>query len=257
MELTIALPLKNTLEEAGQQVMFMGRFFRNICRRGFEWDEFIRQCYMIGYKTFPLAAITGFIVGFVITLQSEPVMKEFGAQSFIPKMVSISLVREISPVIIALIAAGKIASGIGAELGSMQVTEQIDAMEVSGANPVQYLVVTRILACIVMLPLLTIMADALGFIGSFVGLNLGSHVSAYLFFNKAISAVQFGDFLPAVIKTFFFGLAIGFIGCYKGYNSGRGTESVGVAANAAVVNASLWIIVLDAMAVQLTTALGY
>ncbi len=257
MEAATTNPIKSVFEEAGQQVLFMLRFFRNIFRLDFEWAEFVRQCYMIGYRSFPLVAITGFIVGFVITLQSEPVMKEFGAVSFIPKMVSISLIREICPVIIALISAGKISSGIGAELGSMQVTEQIDAMEVSGANPIQYLVVTRILACIVMVPLLTLMADALGFAGSYLGVNLTNSMNAQLFFYKAFSSVEFGDLLPAVIKTVFFGFAIGFIGCYKGYNSNRGTESVGIAANSAVVNASLWIIFIDAIAVQITTALGF
>ncbi len=252
-----AAPYKGILEEAGNQVLFMFRFFRNIFRFDFEWEEFIRQCYMIGYKSFPLVGITGFIIGFVITLQSEPTMKAFGAESFIPKMVAISLIREICPVVIALICAGKISSGIGAELGSMQVSEQIDAMEVSGANPVQYLVVTRILACIIMIPLLTLMADALGFAGSYLGVNLSNHVSPTLFFSKAFSSVEFGDLLPAFFKTIFFGFAIGFIGCYKGYNSNRGTESVGIAANSAVVNASLWIIVIDGIAVQLTNALGY
>lgn len=250
-------PLKGIFEEAGNQVLFMGRFFRNLFRWNFEWEEFIRQCYMIGYRSLPLVAITGFIIGFVITLQSEPTMKAFGAESFIPKMVSISLIREISPVVIALICAGKISSGIGAELGSMQVSEQIDAMEVSGSNPVQYLVVTRILACIIMVPLLTLIADAVGFAGSYAGLNLSQRVSPVLFFNKAFNSVEFGDLLPAFFKTIFFGFAIGFIGCYKGYNSNRGTESVGIAANSAVVNASLWIIVIDGIAVQLTNALGY
>lgn len=252
-----AIPFKSVFEEAGNQVLFMYRFFRNLFRLNFEWEEFMRQCYMIGYRSLPLVAVTGFIIGFVITLQSEPTMKEFGAESYIPRMVAISLIREISPVVIALICAGKISSGIGAELGSMQVSEQIDAMEVSGSSPVQYLVVTRILACVIMVPLLTILADAVGFLGSFTGLNLTEDVSTILFFNKAFDAVEFGDLLPAVFKTIFFGFAIGFIGCYKGYNSNRGTESVGVAANSAVVSASLWIIVIDGIAVQLTTALGY
>jgi len=257
MAQTTTTSYKGVIEEAGNQVHFMNRFFRNIFRMNFEWNEFVRQCYMIGYKSFPLVGITGFIVGFVMTLQSEPTMKAFGAESYIPKMVAISLIREICPVIIALICAGKISSGIGAELGSMKVSEQIEAMDVSGANPIQYLVVTRILACIFMVPLLTLISDGLGLLGSWAGVNVTGDVSGVLFFNKALSSVAFGDLLPAVIKTIFFGFAIGFIGCYKGYNSDRGTESVGVAANSAVVNASLWIIVIDGIAVQLTNALGY
>lgn len=245
------------LASVGEQVSFMGSFFRNIFRKGFEWDEFIRQCYLIGYRSFPLILITGFILGFVLTLQSLPTLKSFGAQAFIPSMVSISVVREIGPVIIALICAGKISSSIGAELGSMKVTEQIDAMLVSGSNPMQYLVVTRILACTLMIPLLTLMADAVSLIGGFIGNNITGHVSLVLYFNKATGALMFSDLFPATIKTIFFGFTIGFIGCYKGYHSGRGTESVGLAANSAVVSASLWVIVLDAVAAQLTSVFAY
>jgi phospholipid/cholesterol/gamma-HCH transport system permease protein len=239
------------------QVRFMGSFFRNMFRSGFEWGEFIRQCYLIGYKSLSLCGITGFILGFVMTLQSEPTMKEFGAVSFVPAMVSISVIREIGPVIIALICAGKVASSIGAELGSMKVTEQIDAMEVSGASPMQYLVVTRILACTLMIPILTLMADALALVGGWVASNINQKVSWSVFFTKAFGSLIFSDLIPAFIKTIFFGFAIGFVGSYKGYNSDRGTESVGVAANSAVVSASLWVIVLDAIAVQLTSVFAY
>jgi phospholipid/cholesterol/gamma-HCH transport system permease protein len=242
---------------AGNQVIFIGRFFRNTFRKDFEWNEFIRQCYIIGYESFSLVGITGFILGFVLTLQSEPTMRDFGAVSFVPSMVAISVIREIGPVIIALICAGKIASSIGAELGSMKVSEQIDAMEVSGANPIQYLVVTRILACIIMIPLLTLMADALALVGGFAASNISNKFTLTLYFSKAFSSLSFSDVIPAVIKTIFFGFAIGFVGCYKGYNSDRGTESVGVAANSAVVSASLWIILLDAVAVQMTSVFAY
>jgi phospholipid/cholesterol/gamma-HCH transport system permease protein len=257
MDKTATNPLRELLISAGDQVYFLSSFFKNIFRLDFEFEEFFRQCYNIGYKTIPIVAVTGFIVGFVITLQSEPTMQAFGAESYIPRMVAISIIREICPVIIALICTGKIASGIGAELGSMQVTEQIEAMEVSGANPIQYLVVTRILACILMVPLLTILADAMGLIGGYAGINLGSKVSPILYFNKSFNTVAFTDLLPAVAKTVFFGFAIGFIGCYKGYNSKKGTESVGQAANSAVVSASLWIIFIDGVAVQITNAFGY
>jgi phospholipid/cholesterol/gamma-HCH transport system permease protein len=243
--------------EIGNQVAFMRAFMRNTFRSGFEWTEFVRQCYIIGYESITLVGITGFILGFVMTLQSIPTMKAFGAVSYVPSMVAISVIREIGPVIIALICAGKISSSIGAELGSMKVTEQIDAMEVSGANPIQYLVVTRILACIIMVPLLTIMADSLALAGGFFGSNIDSHVSAVLYYSKAFSSLAFTDLLPSVIKSVFFGFAVGFVGCYKGYNSNSGTESVGLAANTAVVNASLWIIVLDAIAVELTSIIAY
>src|SRR6476660_5664099 len=189
--------INNVLEETGNQMQFMSGFFKNIFRQGFEWNEFLRQTYIVGYKSLSLVGITGFILGFVLTLQSEPTMKAFGAESFVPSMVAISIIREIGPVIIALICAGKIASSIGAELGSMKVSEQIDAMEVSGANPIQYLVVTRILACIFMVPLLTVMADALALMGGYVGANLGNTVSLPLYFNKAFTSLSFADLIPS------------------------------------------------------------
>jgi phospholipid/cholesterol/gamma-HCH transport system permease protein len=245
------------LEDSGDQVIFLARFLRNIFRGGFEWSEFVRQCYEIGYKSFMLVGITAFIMGLVLALQLRPTLVDFGAVSMLPRTLAISIIREIGPVITAIICAGKISSGIGAELGSMKVTEQIDAMEVSGANPVQYLVVTRVLATTFMVPLLTLLGDVLGLFGGFLAINISGNVSALLYFNKCIASLQFTDLLPAVIKTILFGFVIGFIGCYKGYNSNRGTESVGLAANSAVVTASLWIFVIDAIAVQITSLLYY
>ncbi len=249
--------LSPILIDIADQTIFFKSFFRNSLKKGFEWDEFSRQSYIIGYKSVGIIALTGYILGFVLTLQSEPTMKQFGAVSFIPGMVSISVIREIGPVIVGLICAGKISSSIGAELGSMNVTEQIDAMTVSGANPMQYLVVTRILACIVMIPLLTIFADVIALIGGFTASNLNGDMSARLYFYKATAILEFSDLIPSLIKTVLFGFAIGFVGCYKGFHSNRGTESVGIAANSAVVTASIWIIVIDAIVVQITSVFVY
>jgi phospholipid/cholesterol/gamma-HCH transport system permease protein len=248
---------KKWLEGIGEQGVFFMRFFRNIFKGGFEWSELIRQCYEIGYKSMMLVGITSFIMGLVLILQLRPAMLEMGAESMLPKTLAVSYIREIGPVIIAIICAGKIASSIGAELGSMKVTEQIDAMEVSGANPLQYLVVTRILAAAFMVPLLTIIGDAIGLFGGFLALNFTDDISFSLYFHKCIASLEFVDFLPALVKTMFFGFAIGFVGCYKGFHSNKGTESVGLAANSAVVTASLWIFVIDAIAVQITSLLFY
>jgi len=248
---------KKWLESIGDQGIFFARFFRNIFRGGFEWSEFVRQCYEIGYRSMMLVGITSFIMGLVLILQLRPSLLELGAESMLPKTLAVSFVREIGPVIIAIICAGKVASGIGAELGSMKVTEQIDAMEVSGANPLQYLVVTRVLATAFMVPLLTLIGDAIGLFGGFLALNFTDDISFKLYFTKCISSLEFMDLLPAIVKTIFFGFAIGFVGCYKGYNSNKGTESVGLAANSAVVTASLWIFVIDAIAVQITSILFY
>src|SRR5689334_11419227 len=151
---------KNFLNEVGDITRFTGRFFKEFLRPRYEFAEFLKQCFNLGYQSLPLVALTAFIMGLVITIQSRPTLVEFGAEAWLPNMVSVSLVREIAPVISALICAGKIGSSIGAELGSMKVTEQIDAMEVSGTNPFKFLVVTRVLATTLMIPLLAILADA-------------------------------------------------------------------------------------------------
>lgn len=248
---------KKWLEGIGDQVEFFFKFFRNIFTGGFEWSEFVRQCYEIGYRSMMLVGITSFIMGLVLVVQLRPTLVAFGSASLLPKTLSVSFVRELGPVIIALICAGKIASSIGAELGSMKVTEQLDAMEVSGANSLQYLVVTRILATTIMVPILSLIGDVIGLFGGFLGLNIRDSMSFNLYFTKVIGALDFSDFLPAFVKTILFGFAIGFIGCYKGFHSNKGTESVGIAANSAVVTASLWIFVIDAIAVQVTSLLFY
>jgi phospholipid/cholesterol/gamma-HCH transport system permease protein len=235
--------------------LFLGRTTREAFSRDFEFKEFFRQCFLIGYKTLPLVSVTGFIIGLVLTIQSRPVLAEFGAESMLPGMVALSIIREMGPVITALICAGKIGSGMGAELGSMKVTEQIDAMEVSSTNPMRFLVVTRVLAATLMIPILVLYADALGILGSWAGANIKGNVTFVLFFSQAFSVIDFLDLFPAIIKTFFFGAAIGFIGCYKGYTAGRGTESVGKAANSAVVLSSLLVFIIDLVAVQITDML--
>lgn len=191
-------------------------------------------------------------MGLVLTIQSRPTLLKFGAESWLPSMVSLSLIREIAPVITALICAGKIASGIGAELGSMKVTEQIDAMEVSAINPYKYLVVTRILATTFMIPVLVFYADFIGILGGYIGYNIHGDMSLSLYLTEMLESVKYLDILPATIKTFFFGFFIGVIGCYKGFNASNGTASVGVAANEAVVSASLSIFIIDMLAVQIT-----
>jgi phospholipid/cholesterol/gamma-HCH transport system permease protein len=243
---------KSFFIEVGELSYFAGRFFKEVFSRPFEFKELLRQCYSIGNRSILLVGVTGFIIGLVLTLQTRPTLQEFGAVSWMPSMVSISIIREIGPVIIALTFAGRIASGIGAELGSMRVTEQIDAMEVSGTNPFKFLVVTRILASTLMLPILVIFGDAIALYGSYIIENTKGDVSFVLYFNKVFKALEFSDIFPATIKTFFFGFAIGLVGCFKGYNCKKGTVGVGLAANSAVVYASMLLFILDFIAVFVT-----
>ncbi|MEZ7506502.1 MlaE family ABC transporter permease [Flavobacterium sp. Arc2] len=247
--------LKNIFTDVGNVTLFATKFFKEVFSPPYEFKEFMKQCYIIGYKSIPLVAITGFIMGLVLTLQSRPTLAKFGAESWLPGMVALSLIREIAPVITALICAGKISSGIGAELGSMKVTEQIDAMEVAAINPFKYLVVTRILATMLMVPLLVIFADGIGMLGGYIGINMHGDVSFFRYISKVFDSLAFVDIIPATIKTFFFGFFIGMIGCYKGFNAENGTASVGQAANSAVVTASLTIFIIDMLAVQLTDLL--
>jgi len=212
----------------------------------------MKQSYRIGNQSFLLVATTAFIMGLVLTIQSRPALVQFGAQSWLPAMVAVSIVREIGPVITALICAGKVGSGIGAELASMKVTEQIDSMEVSGINPFKYVVVTRILSATLMLPLLVVFADTVALFGSYFGVNLKDTVSFQLFFIEVFQKLDFSDVFPAFIKTFFFGFSIGLVSCYMGYNADNGTEGVGKAANSAVVFGSLMVFVVDMVAVQIT-----
>lgn len=240
------------LEQLGQMSRFAGRFFREVVRRPFEGRELLRQCYNIGNKSLLLVGVTGFIIGLVFTLQSRPKMLELGASAWLPSMVSVAIVREIGPIITALICAGRIGSGIGAELGSMRVTEQIDAMEVSGTNPFKYLVVTRIIATTLMIPLLVVMSDAIALFGSFLVENIKGDVSFRFYFDEVFSSLDFIDLVPATLKTFFFGFAIGLVGCFRGYYCKHGTAGVGVAANTAVVETSMLLFVLDFLAVMIT-----
>src|ERR1035437_6968485 len=216
---------KEKVEEGNQLLIEIAMIFIFIAQTikatfslTFEWREFFRQCFQIGYKSLPLISVTGTIMGLVLTIQSRPVLIQFGAVSMLPGMVAVSLIREMGPVITALICAGKIGSGMGAELGSMKVTEQIDAMEVSSTNPMRFLVVTRVWAAILMIPILILYADGLGILGSWVGANIKGDVTFVLFFSHAFKNMGFIDFIPAVIKSFFFGGVIGLVGCYKGYN---------------------------------------
>lgn len=235
------------------QSIFIGRYFKELIKPPYEWREILKQSYLIGYNSLPLVGITGFIMGLVLTIQSRPTLAEFGAESWLPAMISVSIVREIGPVITGLICAGKVGSGIGAELASMKVTEQIDAMEVSGTNPFKYIIVTRVLAATLMLPLLTFYNDIISMFGSFVGVNIKGDVSLILYLTQALAQLSFSDIIPSIIKTMFFGMAIGLISCYKGYYSNKGTEGVGQAANSSVVMASLMIFIIDMLTVQITS----
>lgn len=232
--------------------IFIIEFFKNVFTPPYEIEQVRKHMTELGIKTFPIVSITGFIIGLVLTMQSEPVMEQFGATDFLPAMVALSVIRELGPVITALIFAGRVSSGIGAELGSMRVTEQIDAMEVSAVHPFNYLVVTRIIATTLVLPLLTIYVNFIALFGSYITIILSSDMSFEYYKNSVLASLLFGDFIPSIAKTFVFGFIVGLVGCYKGYTTDGGTEGVGRASTTSVVLASLLILVFDMILVKLT-----
>lgn len=238
--------------DLGQLAIFTKDVIKQFFQPPFEHGELVKQGYIIGNKSFALVGITGFIMGLVLTMQMNPILTDFGAQTLLPGVIAVAMIRELGPVITGLICAGKISSGIGAEIAAMIVTEQIDAMEVSGTKPLGFVVASRVLATTVVVPILVIFADVFSLIGAFLAINMFESTNITLFVNRALDVVTFEDLLPATVKTVFFGFFIALIGCYKGYNAGRGTESVGQAANSAVVISSLTIFIIDLMFVLIT-----
>ena len=235
--------------------LFAARFFKTLMRPPYEFREIIRQLNAIGFRSMSLVTVVGVVIGAVLTMQSRPTMLKFGAEAFLPVMVAVSVIRELAPVMVSVILCGRVGARIAAELGSMRATEQIDAMDVAALDPYKFLVFTRIVACMIALPLLTIYADFLSLIGSWMVEKLYSGMSIGLFINSVQSGVDFSDYLPGVAKTIFFGFTIGVVGCFEGYNSTGGTEGVGKSATDAAVTSSLLIILLDVLFVKLTLML--
>lgn len=229
---------------------FTGRFFREAFRPPIEWKEIIRQFYMVGYKSLALVSVTSFVTGIVFTKQSRPSLAEFGATSWLPSLVAIAIIRALAPLVTALIAAGKVGSNIGAELGSMRVTEQIDAMEVSAVNPFRYLVVTRVLATTCMLPLLMLYMSLIALLGAYLNVHQNEQTSINAFFQNAFEQISFLDLFASTFKSLVFGFTIGIVSSYKGYYTTQGTQGVGKAANSAVVISMFLIFIEEIIIVQ-------
>jgi len=235
----------------GELALFCVRVARAALTPPWEFREFIRQCDAAGSRSLPLVAMAGAATGVVMSLQMQSALVQFGARSLLPSVVVFSIVRETGPVITGLVVSGRLGAGIGAELGSMKVTEQIDAMDVSAVDPFKYLAATRVAACILMLPLLTLAADFCGIAMGWVAATLTRPVSAQLFIQSGFRDVTFHDFIPPTLKTAIYGAIIGIIGCFQGMNVKGVTEGVGRAATSAVVLSSLFIILADVVLVRL------
>lgn len=252
-EYVIAKWIDPAFTELYNAARFVLRFFVEVFQPPFEFKEIIRQCYEIGYKSLPLITLTGFVTGIVFTNQSRPSLAEFGAASWLPSLIAIAIIRALAPLVTALITAGKVGSNIGAELGSMKVTEQIDAMEVSAINPFKFLVVSRVVATTLTVPVLMMYSAFVGLMGAYLNVHLNELTSFTSFFQSAFSQITFLDIYASLFKAIVYGFTIGIVGCYKGFNATQGTQGVGRAANTAVVISMFLIFIEEILIVQVTT----
>lgn len=230
---------------------FTIRFFKEVFQPPFHFREIINQCYEVGLKSLALISLTGFIVGIVFTKQSRPSLEDFGAASWLPSLIGIAIVKALGPLVTALICAGKVGSSIGAELGSMKVTEQIEAMEVSAINPFKYLTVTRVIATTITIPILALYCSFVGLFGSYLNVHSSESTSLVHFYQEAFKTITFLDIFSSIVKSIVFGFTIGIIGCYKGFHATKGTFGVGKAANEAVVLAMFLVFLEEIVIVQL------
>jgi phospholipid/cholesterol/gamma-HCH transport system permease protein len=246
------LGLFNYFFQFGKMTAFLMKFFALVWKPPYKFNELLWQMFYLGYKSLFLVGTAAFIIGLVMTIQLIPTMENYGAEQMVPNMVAISMIREIGPVVTALVVSGKVSSAIGAEIGSMKVTEQIDSMSISGVDPYHYLVITRVLATTITLPLLVIFAGGIAMIGSYVGVNLKMDMSTNMFISIAFDYVYFYDVTPSIIKSFVFGFVVGIVGCFYGYKAEKGTAGVGRAAHRSVVTSSLLFFFVDLVSAEIS-----
>jgi len=244
-------PINSLLEWFGELGMFIWQVLRSTFRRPLEGRELLRQLDEVGSKSLPMVAMAGAAIGAVLALESRHSLVQFGAKSLLPAAVVFSIIHETGPVITALVVCGRVGAGIGAELGSMKVTEQIDAIEASGVNPYKLLAFTRIVACILMMPLLTLAADFCGILTGWIANTLAEPIAFHKFIHAGLAGTGFSDFLAPTFRTMIFGLIIGVIACFQGMRSQGGTEGVGRSATSAVVLSSLFVMLADVILVKL------
>lgn len=233
------------LDELGQVGLLTGNFVRHLFRRPFELQSLIEQLDSVGYRSLNVVNLTAIFSGMVLALQMGKFLAKFGAKIYVSRIMGLSLLREMGPVLAALMIAARVGAGFTAELGTMKVTEQIDAMRALGTSPIKKLVVPRVLATIIMMPMLTILADVVGLCGGwFVSITqLG--VSGNYFYTSLIQNVTLGDLMSGLGKSVFFGFAIGIIACFRGLNASGGADGVGRATTSAVVAASITVLISD------------
>ena len=247
--------LQEFLTTTGGLSQFVGKFFNRFWRPPYEWRELLHQMDEVGTKSFVLTCITGLSMGVVLAMQSRGTLARFGAEAMLPNMLALSVFKEIGPVITSLVLAGRLGAGMGAEIGSMRVTEQIDALEVAALKPFHYLVITRVVACVLMFPILTIWTDIVALFGGYLESILSSSMDYRLFITTAFGSLRLSDIFIDTMKTSIFGFIVGIVSCYLGYTVRGGTREVGQAAMRAVVISSLLILVSDVIVVRISLML--
>jgi phospholipid/cholesterol/gamma-HCH transport system permease protein len=243
-------PARSFFELIGNLGIFAGRAVRRAGVPPFELRMFWQQISEVGWKSLPLILSSGFAVGLVLTLHTRSTLIRFGAESYIPTVQSLSFFSDIGPLVVGLLIAGRVGAGIGAELAGMRVNEEIDAIECFSIDSFKLLVVPRILACIVALPLLTVFIDVAGLAGGFLAERISSNISLHLYLNRAFSEVAWGTFIAPTLKTAVFGFIIALVSCWYGYTAKDGSVGVGRAATSSVVTSSLLIIIADVILVK-------
>ena len=244
-------PIIEFLEWFGDLSLFLWQVVRAAVTPPYEFRELFRQLDEIGSMSLPLVALAGAATGVVLSLEARYSLTRFGAKSLLPAAIVFSVIHETGPIITGLVVSGRVGAGIGAELASMKVTEQIDAIEASAVNPYRLLVAPRILACILMLPLLTLGADLCGLVMGWAAQALVEPLSFHQFITSGFKGADFNDFLPPTFKTAVFGLIIGLVSCFQGMRTKGGAEGVGRAATSSVVLSSLFVILADVVLVKL------
>jgi len=251
MEAPAGTAVTSFLAAIGDATLFALKAARETVIPPFEYAETSRQIYELGLRSAPLIAVSGLAVGVVLSMHTRASLERFGAESMIPAGLAIALVRETGPLTAGLLLSGRIGAGIGAELGAMRVTEQIDALEASAVDAFRYLVVTRVIACIIALPILTTLMNFSGMLGGFIAETAATGMSLRLYFNRAFSLIDMTDYVPSTLKTIVFGFIIATTSSYLGFHTDSGTEGVGRASTKSVVLSSILIIVSNVLLVRL------
>jgi phospholipid/cholesterol/gamma-HCH transport system permease protein len=235
----------------GDLSLFAARSVREALRPPYEVGETMRQLYELGVRSIPLIAIAGLAVGVVLSMHTRASLERFGAEAMIPAGLALALVKETGPLTAGLLLSGRIGAGIGAELGAMKVTEQIDALEATAVDSFKFLIVTRMVACVIALPILTTVMNASGIVGGYLAEAALVQMSPQLYFDRAFSLMDFTDLVPATLKTAVFGFIIAIVSGYLGMTTTHGTEGVGRASTRSVVLSSVILIVVNVVLVRM------